>query len=119
MACGKNEAVPWVHLLVVCTEVLIESCRNINKFKVGVPVGHDSHAPLTFHWIQALTDSTAASLLTSYSRKRRCSEPCENSSAPLTSRSRLSLETQSLSLAIKKESLLQNESAIFTVNCLK
>lgn len=103
-----REDVPWAHVLLICTEVLVESCKKIDSFKVGVPVQQDySHTPLTLHWLQALMNSVPSVA----SRKRRRSEP-SSQSARGTSRSRLSLDaldTKTLSIAIEKESLLQSE----------
>ena len=105
---SNDSVVPWVHVLLICTELLLDTCRFL-PYKVGVPLGYDSHTPhLTLNWVQLVSESRSQ-----VTRKRRLSEPSNATSEPVRYKtSRLSvgsLETQPLSLAINKELLLQAE----------
>ena len=100
----------WTQVLPLCIDrVLLVNCNEVRGWKVGVPLGMDSHTPLTSHWIGCLQ-------ATPTSRKRRISEPCGiGHTHPKWSRSRLSggeghwAESRSLAIAVQKESMLQSE----------
>lgn len=97
---------PWVHVLLVCTELLLLSSKTIsNDVMIGVPIddSQDSHTPL--HWVQQIMACNSVI----DSRKRRRSDPIEGVSAPPTKSPSVLPSVQSLTSALQREIHQHNE----------